>query len=215
MHLRKKTEHLNKRKERLKTEQEKFEIKRQELEQEKKKLKMEKEALEWQQESFKKRTEYFKEKKEAFEAKKKELEQENQSLKSEIENLKLQNDLNLTLKDIDEMDGFEFEEYAKSFFVAKGFEVEITQKSGDYGADLICEKGDKRMAVQAKCYSQPVSIKAIQEVVGAKSHYGCQEACVITNNHFTKSAQNLANSNGVMLIGRGELARFIANKGLI
>ncbi|PXA08876.1 restriction endonuclease, partial [Staphylococcus pseudintermedius] len=41
------------------------------------------------------------------------------------------------LQKIDAMNGFEFEEYSKIFFTSKGFEVSITQKSGDYGADLI------------------------------------------------------------------------------
>lgn len=39
--------------------------------------------------------------------------------------------LKRALQKIDAMNGFEFEEYSKIFFTSKGFEVTITQKSGD------------------------------------------------------------------------------------
>ncbi|GAA8726649.1 restriction endonuclease [Helicobacter pylori] len=120
--------------------------------------------------------------------------------------------LKRTLQKIDAMNGFEFEEYAKIFFTSKGFEVSITQKSGDYGADLIAEKDGIKWAVQAKRYSHKVSPKAIQEVVSSKAYYACEKACVITNSYFTQAAQKLAQANGVILIDRDEWVRFLGGK---
>ncbi|MFT2765154.1 restriction endonuclease [Helicobacter pylori] len=116
------------------------------------------------------------------------------------------------LQKIDAMNGFEFEEYSKIFFTSKGFEVSITQKSGDYGADLIAEKDGIKWAIQAKRYSHKVSPKAIQEVVSSKAYYACEKACVITNSYFTQAAQKLAQANGVILIDRDEWVRFLGGK---
>ncbi|GAA8406491.1 restriction endonuclease [Helicobacter pylori] len=116
------------------------------------------------------------------------------------------------LQKIDAMNGFEFEEYSKIFFTSKGFEVTITQKSGDYGADLIVEKDGVKWAVQAKRYSYKVSPKAIQEVVSSKAYYDCEKACVITNSYFTQAAQKLAQANGVLLIDRDEWIKFLGGK---
>ncbi|UOS11198.1 restriction endonuclease [Helicobacter pylori] len=120
--------------------------------------------------------------------------------------------LKRALQKIDAMNGFEFEEYSKIFFTSKGFEVSITQKSGDYGADLIIEKDGIKWAVQAKRYSHKVSPKAIQEVVSSKAYYACEKACVITNSYFTQAAQKLAQANGVLLIDRDEWVRFLGGK---
>ncbi|WRF46301.1 restriction endonuclease [Helicobacter pylori] len=120
--------------------------------------------------------------------------------------------LKCALQKIDAMNGFEFEEYSKIFFTSKGFEVSITKKSGDYGADLIAEKDGIKWAVQAKRYSHKVSPKAIQEVVSSKAYYACEKACVITNSYFTQAAQKLAQANGVILIDRDEWVRFLNKK---
>ncbi|CAJ99592.1 restriction endonuclease [Helicobacter acinonychis] len=116
------------------------------------------------------------------------------------------------LQKIDAMNGFEFEEYSKIFFTSKGFEVSITQKSSDYGADLILEKDGVKWVVQAKRYSHKVSPKAIQEVVSSKAYYACEKACVITNSYFTQAAQKLAQANEVLLIDRDEWVRFLDGK---
>ena len=69
----------------------------------------------------------------------------------------------------------------------------------DMGADLILERRGIRSVVQAKSYSGSVGVKAVQEVVAAKSYYKAREAFVVTNSTFTKSAIDLAEANGVSL----------------
>jgi restriction system protein len=56
-----------------------------------------------------------------------------------------------------------------------------------------------KIVVQCKRSTTPVGIAAIQEVLGAKSHYRAQEAWVVSNSTFTKAAQKLAKSCGVRL----------------
>ncbi len=109
------------------------------------------------------------------------------------------------IKDIDHMNGFEFEQYLGAMFERAGYKIEYTPVSGDYGADLLLRRGRQYVAVQAKCYRNTVGVVSVQQVIGAKGHYQTNEAWVITNNKFTKNACNLAKSNNVKLFDRGDL----------
>jgi len=112
---------------------------------------------------------------------------------------------------VDSMDGFEFERYLGHLLRSRGYKVQVTQESGDFGADLVVEDGKGlRAVVQAKRYSGTVGIKAVQEVVGAKAYYKAQHAWCITNSGYTKSAVELAKHNGVFLYSRTDLVRLIS-----
>lgn len=116
------------------------------------------------------------------------------------------------------MNGYQYEEYVAKYLKRQGFSnIRVTKASGDYGADIVARKNLRKYAVQCKLYSNPVGLKAVQEVVGAKKHYGCKGAIVVTNNTFTKPAKTLAEENGVILIDNVRPRRFSNknNKGLI
>ena len=114
------------------------------------------------------------------------------------------------IRDIDKMDGYQFEVYLKSLFKELGYKPYVTKKSNDFGADLIL-KGKNTTVIQAKRYKvkSKVSISAIQEIYAAKAYYKADEAWVITNSLFTKSAKALAEACGVKLLDRGDLQQFI------
>jgi restriction system protein len=109
------------------------------------------------------------------------------------------------IEDIDLMDGFEFERYLKELFKSHGYKVIKTPKSGDFGADLLIEKNGYVIAIQAKRYKANVGIKAVQEIQSAMLYYSSDEAWVVTNSNFTKSAKELAKRTGVNLIDREDL----------
>jgi restriction system protein len=113
------------------------------------------------------------------------------------------------IKDIDSMDGIQFEYYLKELYQSSGYKAEVTNASGDYGADLLLNKGGKKIVVQAKRYSKDVGIKAVQEVMGAKSYYKADEAWVVSNSYFTKAAKELAQKGNVMLVDRDTLIDYI------
>ena len=97
--------------------------------------------------------------------------------------------------------GVEYEEYVAERLAASGFSnLQSTPTSGDYGADIICEKDGLKYCVQCKKYSNSVGIAAVQEVCAAKAHYKCDYAVVITNNLFTAQAKQLAGDNSVILV---------------
>ncbi|MCD1258001.1 restriction endonuclease [Paenibacillus athensensis] len=113
------------------------------------------------------------------------------------------------IADIDRMDGFQFEQYLGQLFKARGYKVQVTQASGDFGADLVIEKEGRKVAIQAKRYSGNVGLKAVQEVAAAKAHYQASEAWVITNSAYTEQAKQLASSNEIKLFSRNDLVEMI------
>lgn len=109
------------------------------------------------------------------------------------------------IAEIDQMSGHRFEEYLGTLFRRLGYDVELTRRHGDYGADLVVTKGKTRTAVQAKRWSKRVGVKAVQEAVASKGMYGCDQALVVANREFTQQAQRLARANKVELWGRAVL----------
>jgi restriction system protein len=113
---------------------------------------------------------------------------------------------------VDSMEGKTFEDYLATILKAKGYRVQQTPTSGDYGADLILSANGIKIAVQAKRYNEKVGIKAVQEISSAKNYYGVDECWVITNNYFTTPAINLADANGVKLIDRDQLVDWMLDE---
>ncbi len=123
--------------------------------------------------------------------------------KEEINGKKLLLSSDITAIDI--MEGYEFENYLKTMFFYAGFDVEVTSKSRDYGADLVLRRNNAIVVVQAKRYKKAVGIKAVQEILASATHYMATEAWVITNSYFTDQAEQIAKENRVRLIDRDEL----------
>jgi len=110
------------------------------------------------------------------------------------------------LDDVDRMDGYQFEEWCAALLEKNGFqEVLVTQKSGDQGVDILAGKDDIRYAIQCKCYTSDLGNTPVQEVLAGKAYYGCQIGVVMTNRHFTKGAQELAQKTGVLLWDREKI----------
>lgn len=107
------------------------------------------------------------------------------------------------------LNGKDFEDLLYRLFIADGYSVQRTGKSGDQGADLIANKGNERIVVQAKRYQASVSNSAIQEAVAAQKMYDCNKATVITTSEFTAGARTLAKANGVELIEKKRLQQLL------
>lgn len=116
------------------------------------------------------------------------------------------------IREVDQMSGEDFERFLGELFKRRGFKVSYTATSGDYGADLILKDGQDVIAVQAKRYASSVGVKAVQEIIGAVKMYNATEAWVVTNSHYTRQAEKLADINDVYLIDREELIQLILNK---
>lgn len=121
-----------------------------------------------------------------------------------LENIDIYN-----ISQIDDLSGVEFENLLKEIFESQGYAVQLTKKSHDYGADLVLTKKEKVSIVQAKCYGKNIGIKAIQEIISARKHYGASEMFVATNRYFSKDAMVLASEHDVKLIDRDVIVNLV------
>ncbi len=111
-----------------------------------------------------------------------------------------------TLQDLDDMDGYAFEDLTCDILAANGFDfAQSTQASIDFGVDVLAEKEGILYAIQCKRYTAPVGIEAVQQVYAGCAFYDCHVAVVLTNQHFTASARQLAEKIGVILWDRRDL----------
>lgn len=100
----------------------------------------------------------------------------------------------------EDMEGAEFEQYCAELLEAKGFEnVETTPQSHDYGIDIIADKDGITYAIQCKCYSDTVGIKAIQEAYAGRDYYKSMVGVVMTNQSFSKPAVDFASKLNILL----------------
>ncbi|HFJ9404258.1 TPA: restriction endonuclease [Bacillus paranthracis] len=116
-----------------------------------------------------------------------------------------EDNVSITLESIDEMDGYQFEEFVAKLFQEMGYKTEVTSSSGDYGIDVVAKRKGLTIGIQAKRYSDKVPNKAVQEVIAGISYYKLDQGLVITNNYFTRQAKNQAKGTNVLLWDRDML----------
>ena len=104
------------------------------------------------------------------------------------------------------MEGHEFELYCAELLRKCGFQdVEVTRGSGDYGIDVLAEKDGITYAIQCKCYTAPVGVKAVQEAYAGRDYYDRMVGAVLTNQYFTQPAMEAARKLKILLWDRGYL----------
>lgn len=115
-----------------------------------------------------------------------------------------------SLRRIDKMSGEDFEELLAKYYRRRGYDVTMTRKTSDYGADLILTKGrgTKAIIVQAKRYSGHVGVSAVQQCLAAaryyenKNGYSKVTCYIVTNSEFTRQAKELAERADAKLFDR-------------
>ena len=108
--------------------------------------------------------------------------------------------------DIDLMEGHDFEYFCAQLLQKRGFqEVEVTKGSGDYGVDILAQKDGVTYAIQCKCYTTPVGVKAVQEAYAGRDYYDRMVGAVLTNQYFTTPAVEAAKKLKILLWDRGYL----------
>jgi hypothetical protein len=115
----------------------------------------------------------------------------------------------ITIYDIDNMEGIEFELVLKALFQNMGYSVDLTPPTNDQGADLILSKPGVKISVQAKNKSGNIGNDAVQQVVASLNYYKTQRGIVVCSSYFTNSAITLANHNNVELWDRDKLIEML------
>jgi len=121
----------------------------------------------------------------------------------------------LSIDQVDEMTGVEFENYVEALLRRDGYKTETTPTSGDYGVDLVAIKDKQRIAIQCKRYTKAIDQAAVREVYAGMTKYQCSLGVVITNRHFTKHAVELAGSTNCILIDREKLALLASKRATL
>lgn len=114
-----------------------------------------------------------------------------------------------SMDEIDKMNGETFERFVGLLYQKMGYDTHQTKASGDYGVDIVAEKGYEKLIIQTKRYTNKVGVSAVQEISAARNYYSVSRAAIVTNNTFTEPAQNLAKANGIALVDRLTLAKLI------
>lgn len=114
---------------------------------------------------------------------------------------------------MDDMEGHEFEYFCADLLKDNGFaEVEVTRGSGDYGVDILAEKDGITYAVQCKCHTDPIGIRAVQEVYAGRDYYDRMVGVVMTNQYFTSAAVHAAEKLKILLWDRGYVEAMMEEK---
>jgi len=112
---------------------------------------------------------------------------------------------------VDAMSGVEFEYYVAAVLRGRGYDVEFTKMTGDFGVDLIATRDGVRTAVQCKRQARAVNGSAIQQVVAGAAVHDCTATMVVSNHRYTRAAEQLAEVHQCVLVDRVRLARLARN----
>jgi restriction system protein len=94
----------------------------------------------------------------------------------------------------------QYEKLVASDFEKKGYKVELTASTNDYGVDIFLEKNSKKIAVQAKMFgntSRKINRRMVMEFYGAKDYFECAEGIIVTDGEILSDAEEVAEKLGI------------------
>jgi HJR/Mrr/RecB family endonuclease len=100
----------------------------------------------------------------------------------------------------------EYEQFTARQLERAGWKVLHVGKTGDQGCDVLAELRGFKAVLQCKLYRKRAGNDAVQQAVAARRHYSAQIVAVVAPAGFTRSAVELAESNGVHLLHHTALA---------
>jgi hypothetical protein len=107
----------------------------------------------------------------------------------------------------DRMTPSAFEVFCAEELRRVGWDARVTLQSRDQGVDVIAEKSGRRVVLQCKLYARPVGNKSVQEAAAGRAHERADFGVVVSNNRYTAAAEQLASTNGILLLHYRDLRR--------
>lgn len=107
----------------------------------------------------------------------------------------------IVMPNLTDADPYEFEEIVAELFRRKGYDAEATNKSGDYGIDVIAERNGTKTGIQVKKYadSNLVTAPEIRKTIGAKDRAGVDKMIFLTTSWYTDPAEEQARDSPIEL----------------
>ena len=97
---------------------------------------------------------------------------------------------------------YKYEIQVKQYFEKRGYRASNTPNQ-DYGVDVFAEKGNQKLAVQAKMFSgtnRKVNRKTIMELFGASRYFDCTGSVLVTSGKVLPDAIEVADKLNVEII---------------
>lgn len=104
-----------------------------------------------------------------------------------------------------DLNPIEYEELVADTLIRHGWDARLTKASGDQGVDVLATMGRLRVVLQCKLYGRPVGNAAVQEAIAGQWFEQATHAAVVSNQGYTRAAQQLASTAGVLLLHHDEL----------
>ncbi len=85
----------------------------------------------------------------------------------------------------------------------KGYRVQTTSASNDYGIDVFAEKKGEKIAVQVKMYggsTRKVNRQTMMELYGAAAYFDCTKAVLATDGEVLTDAKEVAHKLGIDIL---------------
>ena len=118
-----------------------------------------------------------------------------------------------TLKeDIEKIEPISFEYFIGDLFTKLGYKTRVTEKSKDFGGDIIAKKGKEITVIQVKHRDSNdwnVSNDAVQQAVAAMPVYKGTKSMVVTNGIFTEHAYKQASYTNTAMIDGEQLLNLV------
>jgi hypothetical protein len=113
------------------------------------------------------------------------------------------------------MDGVEFEHWVGDLFRRAGFEVDITQASGDHGVDLWARMQGRLVAVQCKRWDGAVGEPVVRDLYGAMTAGHAHAGCLVTTGSFTTQAHQFSKDKPLHLMAFDSLMEVVRSPDLL
>ena len=120
------------------------------------------------------------------------------------------------------MDWEEFEHLVRELFekefLARGGEVCVTQSSSDGGVDAVAFDPDPisggKIVIQAKRYTNTVSVSAVRDLYGTTMNEGAIKGILVTTSDFGPDAYKFASDKPLTLMSGAELLHLLEKHGV-
>lgn len=116
-----------------------------------------------------------------------------------------------TIQDVNVLNPYEFETFAREYFKRNGYRAWNTQKSYDKGADVVAEKGKLRTVIQVKHSRKSLSPYAVYQVMRAKHAYHAEVGVLFTNSQLTSGAILDAQRDDIKEINGHMISKYLRN----
>lgn len=127
----------------------------------------------------------------------------------------------ITMDDIDKLDPEIFEKYVAKIYEKQGYDVQLTPRSNDYGADVVIypKNGNPGLILQCKHAENPLKARGPEGVMAVLSALGVYKrdqddnfvGIVVTNaSDYTNNAKKAAESNEITLYSRAQIIEWVS-----